>query len=131
VNRDDLLASHFGALPRGDLYVEVAEGDDVRAHVGLYWRTVGVGGQDVEVLGLGLVCTDPAYRLQGFASALIDAAHQLGVSRGIRYAMLWGDPAFYGRFGYAPVGDDPLLLACQLSEYAWPAGPIDTRGQHW
>lgn len=78
----------------------VAERDGrVIGHVAFSPVTVSGGGNGW--FGLGPVSVDPAFQRQGIGRALVEA----GITRlrrdGARGCVLVGDPAFYGRFGFA------------------------------
>jgi predicted N-acetyltransferase YhbS len=65
-------------------------------------RVVDAAGGSREVLCLGPVCALPACQKTGIGSRLI--RHSMAVARDIGYAgvVLMGNPAYYGRFGFAP-----------------------------
>jgi GNAT superfamily N-acetyltransferase len=107
VTRDELLASCFpyGGVRTPDESLELGIGHAaVLCHVGLYWRTLRIGGRNVAVAGIGAVATDPAVRRHGFASFLIEAAHGFAVRRGYDLAALFCDEenylSLYDRLGY-------------------------------
>jgi predicted N-acetyltransferase YhbS len=134
MTREQLLIECFGRAdwPIGDVVLQVGSGDDVLAHLDVYWRTVGVGGEEVEVAAIGQVCTDPAYRGLGLASSLVRTAHRVAADRGLAWAALFGIDPLYTRIGYfqPAATPSPDFLVCPLREgMEWPAGPIDTRGE--
>jgi predicted N-acetyltransferase YhbS len=134
MTRDELLVECFETadFPPGDVVLQVRSGDDVLAHLDLYWRAVEVGGEDVDVAAIGQVATDPANRGYGLASALVRTAHGIAVQRGLAWAALFGVSSLYGRIGYQAPQEPPSpdFLVCPLVDgVEWPAGPIDTRGQ--
>lgn len=59
---------------------------------------------EVEVVALGPVGVLPAWQRQGVGSALVRAV--VAAATGEPLLALLGDPAYYGRFGFAP---DPLV----------------------
>lgn len=134
MTREELLEKCFGSAdwPPGDVVLQVRAGDDVLAHLDLYWRSIGVGGTDLPVAAIGQVATDPAYRGLGLASSLVRAAHRVAVERGLEWAALFGVSTLYSRIGYRPPLDPPArdFLVCPLVDgLEWPPGPIDTRGE--
>jgi predicted N-acetyltransferase YhbS len=134
VTREELLVECFGSAdwPPGDVMLQVSSGQDVLAHLDLYWRSVGVGGGEVEVAAIGQVATDPAYRGLGLATALVRTAHRIAAERGLEWAALFGVSSLYRRIGYFMPRDAPKpeFLVCPLVEGSeWPSGAIDTRGE--
>src|SRR5688500_141859 len=132
MTREELLLECFGEtdFAPGDVILEVRAGEDVLSHVDVYWRAVGVGSAEIPVAAIGQVCTDPAFRGLGFASALVAAAHRLAAERGIAWAALFGGEELYGRLGYRAPPQPPNedFLVCPLAPgIEWPPGPIDTR----
>lgn len=90
------------------------------------------------LLALGPVAVRPAYRGRGLGTALVSAL--IGESRDARAARLFvlGDPAWYGRFGFAPASSQGFRcawtdgsafavldlrpdLALDAGEIRWPA----------
>jgi putative acetyltransferase len=76
---------------------------------------VSIGGEQSNWYGLAPVSGHPAYQRQGIGGMLIQAGlaelHKLGAAG----CVLLGEPAYYGRFGFAPV--DRLTLAGVPPEY--------------
>lgn len=60
-----------------------------------------VNEQPVATVALAPVAVEKAYRRQGVAEALIAAGHQHLADAGYVLSFVLGDPAYYGRFGYA------------------------------
>lgn len=152
MNRDELLVACFpdseasspDGMPAGSRILEMIDGGDVLSHLDLSYRRVlvhratsspGAGIVDASatltVAAISNVCTDPAFRGQGYASALILSAHEEARAHSmVGYAVLFSTyVGFYERFGYAHPDGAPehLLVAC-LTEEPWPAGRVDTRG---
>lgn len=105
MTREELFAASFaGPVRPPDLSLEICAGDDVLSHVGLYWRTLRIGGQEVDVAGIGGVATQEQWRHQGFAGCLMRSAHAVARSRGLRLAALfcdqWAFGQLYSRLGY-------------------------------
>lgn len=62
---------------------------------------VRVGGQMLGWFGLGPVSVVPAYQRKGVGSALVRAVLERLTTTGAGGCVLLGDPAYYGRFGFA------------------------------
>lgn len=141
MNRDELLTECFGTadLKAGQSILEMTQGRDVRSHVDLSYRRVivslpgQIGQETILVAAIANVCTDPAFRRQGFASSLVRRAHTEATEHPqIRYAALWSDDtAFFARLGYRQVAPErhPAFLVAQLRADPWPPGPFDTKGE--
>ena len=134
MTREELLEECFGTadFPPGDVVLQVRSGDDVLSHLDLYWRSVGVSGDEVDVAAIGQVATDPAFRGLGLASTLVRTAHRVAAERGLEWAALFGVSTLYARVGYRALSDAPRpdFLVCPLVEgIDWPRGPVDTRGE--
>jgi GNAT superfamily N-acetyltransferase len=113
-------------------------------------RTCSVGGERIDVGGIGGVMTRPEWRHRGFASeGLLRAAGFLRDELQVDFGLLVCDAGkipFYGRAGWhavdAPLAfDQPggrtgfhepttiMVLPCRRS--GWPAGEIDLCGLPW
>lgn len=119
MTRDELIESCFGKpLPPPDLSVTFEINEFVMAAVGIFWRVVKVDGREVRVAGIGSVCTHPFWRNQGFASTLIQAAHELALRHKCTVAALWSsNPALYEKLGYIN-SSVPNLMWCPLVDTA-------------
>lgn len=93
-----------------------------------------VNDQPVATVALAPVAVEAAYRRQGVAEALIAAGHQHLADAGYVLSFVLGDPAYYGRSGYAvdlargfdsPYAGD-YLMALALQDGKVPCG---ARGQ--
>jgi len=62
---------------------------------------VDAGGKDIPAVALAPVATAPSHRRQGVAEVLITAGHAMLAQAGYVLDFVLGDPAYYGRFGYA------------------------------
>lgn len=143
MTRDELLEACFGrsTFPPGVKVVEMLDErtGDVLSHIDVYLRQVrirhpedqiarGVGeaATTLTVVALAQVCTDPAHRRKGYASALVRGVHTWATDhKPVKFAALFsGVPEFYVRLGYFhPEGatrDDFLVRA--LTDEKWPAG---------
>lgn len=136
MTRDELHALCFAetGFAKGDPTLEAWDGPDLAASVDIYWRRVLCDVLEVEVCAIGQLCTNPAYRRRGFASALIRAAHELADRRGVRWAALFSSHlSFYTRLGYSAVPRGPRYFLVASTSWppglsAFPAGPVDPRG---
>jgi predicted N-acetyltransferase YhbS len=93
------------ALRRADalsVSLVAIEAGEVVGHVAA--SAVRVAGQDRGWFGLGPVSVAPARQRQGIGSALVRAALVRLQASGAAGCMLLGNPAYYGRFGFAPSG---------------------------
>lgn len=94
---------------------------------------VAVNDRPVAAVALAPVAVEPGYRRQGVAEALIAAGHRNLADAGYVLSFVLGDPAYYGRFGYAAdlargfaspyAGDYLMALALQDGK-----GPCGVRG---
>ena len=118
--------------PPGDLVYGISLDGAVVSHLDLYWKTIRVGEQPVGVAAIGQVGTLPDHRGRGFASTLLEAAHE-DARRRVPYAGLFGSLAFYGRFGYCETNLTSELgfLLCPLSGEHRAIGEVDLEGQRW
>lgn len=116
----------------GDLVYGISVDGTVVSHLDLYWKTIHVGEQLVDVAAIGQVGTLPDHRGRGFASALVEAAHE-DSKRHVPYAGLFGSLAFYGRFGYRETNltDELGFLLCPLSGEHPAIGEVELDGQRW
>jgi GNAT superfamily N-acetyltransferase len=141
----DLESEQFSAV---DWYILVSHDDHWVSMLEIVERVATVGGQPVNLGGIGSVTTLPAWRGHGFSSAALRTAatfmrEELGVHFGLLLCMETVVP-FYERLGWrvveAPlVYDQPsgkltsdqvtMILPCGESE--WPKGPIDLCGLPW
>ena len=121
-----LLDTVFGADRRSKAIYALREGiapiDDL-CHVALidgelhgsirYWpaRAVHAGrGRHADLLLLGPLAVDPVFQGAGIGRALVEHSLVLAGRRGHRAAVLVGDPAYYGRFGFERSGARDLRL---------------------
>jgi predicted N-acetyltransferase YhbS len=132
----DLALACFGEdldAPPGDLVYGVFADGIVVSHLDLYWKTIRIDQEQVDVAAIGQVCTHPDYRGRGLANSLVDAAHDDARAR-VRFAALFGSPAFYGRLGYRETNLTKELgfLLCRLTDDpVAPTGEVDLGGQRW
>jgi predicted acetyltransferase len=120
------------ALP-GDLVYGVFADGIVVSHLDLYWKTIRIAGQQVEVAAIGQVCTLPEYRGRGLATSLLEAAHEDAHGR-VPFAALFGSPEFYARLGYRETNltDELGFLLRPLTDAPHrPIGKVELDGQRW
>lgn len=98
---------------------------------------VRVNDQPLAAVALAPVAVEAAYRRQGVAEALIAAGHRHIAGAGYMLSFVLGDPAYYGRFGYAadlahgfisPYAGD-YLMALALQDGKLPCG-VRGRADH-
>lgn len=96
-----------------DLLSLVAEADGaVVGHV--LFTLARVGGSDSKVAMLAPLAVAPDRQKQGLGSALVRAAFDRLTGDGVSSVYVLGDPAYYGRFGFAPEPD--VLTPCPIPE---------------
>lgn len=89
-------------VSQGDVIVElVAEEDgDVVGHILFSRLYVQNGGSTVPAVALAPLAVEPDFHGSGIGGALIREAHIRLKDAGEMLAVVLGDPAYYGRFGY-------------------------------
>jgi putative acetyltransferase len=89
-------------VAEGDAVVElVAEEDgDVVGHILFSRLYVQNGGKTVPAVALAPLAVEPDFHGTGIGGALIREAHIRLKDGGETLAVVLGDPAYYGRFGY-------------------------------
>jgi putative acetyltransferase len=96
----------------GDLLLSlVAELDGVIIGQVTYSPALLENGDEGWVV-LGPVAVDPAHQGKGLGRALIEAGEAIMQERGAKGITVLGDPAIYGRFGFAQ--NSPMWLAGEL-----------------
>lgn len=157
---DDEYLSDFGRWtperPYGyaghDVHVLAEAGGRLVGHVGWGRRTIGVGGADVVVAGVGGVLVSPAGRGLGLGGRLMaGAAATMRDAGDVEFGYLGCREEvvpFYLSCGWRRVRaaeryvdrvtgttrEDPPgapLLVLPLGDRAWPSGPVDLRGAPW
>jgi GNAT superfamily N-acetyltransferase len=151
----DVFSRHdfWGGPAEARLILRGTDGT-IAAHCGFGLRTIGVGGEDVRVAGIGAVATAPALRGRGLGremfAVLFAHLEQAGAAD---FAFLeCSDPVvgFYARCGFAHslatvTAIEPATGALDASTSnvmtrptggarvpgGWPEGPIDLRGMRW
>lgn len=80
----------------------VAEIDGkIIGHVLFSELKLSVDGRDVKALALAPIAVHADHQKAGVAAALIGAGHDLARTKGWQASIVLGEPAYYGRFGYA------------------------------
>lgn len=89
------------ARESGDLVSDLlaADGDEI---VGSIISTRARVDGDIEVLYLGPLAVATHRQRQGIGEALLTETLTYGASLGFPAAVLYGDPGYYGRFGFVP-----------------------------
>lgn len=117
-------------------------------HIALTLRAVQLGERLVTIAGLAEVATDPGFRGQGIAAALLDHAIKTARASPAEYLLLFGTSKLYLAAGFRDVsskfahivtkgiriarvvsdGDD-ALMTLPLRDQPWPdTAPLDLRG---
>lgn len=103
-------------------------GDTVVGHVA--FSPVTLDGAEGG-LGLGPAAVLSEYRRRGIGDALVRDGLEDGRSRGYKFVVLLGDPAYYGRFGFEPAsrwelvdeyGGGDAFQALELVDGGIPSG---------
>ena len=89
-----LMAQAYGVI---SLVAE--EGGAVAGHVA--FTMCGIEGQDVRAALLGPLCAAPDRQGRGIGSVLVQAGLERLRADGVSAVLVLGDPAYYGRFGFA------------------------------
>lgn len=90
-------------VAEGDAVVElVAEEDgDVVGHILFSRLYIQNGGKTVPAVALAPLAVEPDFHGTGIGGALVREAHIRLKEAGETIAVVLGDPAYYGRFGYS------------------------------
>lgn len=84
----------------GVLSLLALEGPSVAGHA--VFTTCGLAGQVENIALLGPLAVQPALQRRGIGGALVRAGLERIEAAGVRKVLVLGDPAYYGRFGFAP-----------------------------
>ena len=126
-------AELVAALVRdGDAVLELVaeEGGQLAGHVLFSRLEVDRDGDRFAAVALAPVAVEPASQKRGIGSALIEEGHRLLNARGESLSVVLGDPAYYGRFGYAhsrAAGFDSVFQCAALQALDWGAAPAEGR----
>jgi predicted N-acetyltransferase YhbS len=134
-------------IQRPHLRLVARSPDRITGHLGLTFRSIRAGDRLIPILGLGDVATDPLYRGQGIATALLRAAIDEARQTPAEFLVLFGDAGLYAAHGFAPrhnplrhvemtgartgaVGEavKDSLMVLPLRDTDWPEGPLDFLG---
>ena len=94
----------------------------IAASVGVYPFSVRSANVQLQMAGVGGVCTAPAHRGKGLMSALLQAAHTEIAAQGYPVSWLSGKRDRYARFGWEKVGSDLLVHGAELKPEDAPRG---------
>ncbi len=90
-----------GAL---SLALVAAYDDDIVGHIAFSPVTVTGNPDGAVVWGLGPLSVVPLHQKAGIGRILVKAGLDQAEALGVRAAVVLGDPAYYGRFGFVPAG---------------------------
>ena len=98
-----LLREHCIFLPELD-FVALAEDDTTLTGNIMYAKALlrDLKGAEHEVISFGPVSVLPDYQSKGIGSALIRHSLDLAREQGHKAVLIYGDPAYYSRFGFRP-----------------------------
>lgn len=142
----------YGYAPHTVHVIARSDGAPV-GHVGWARRTVGVGGAEVEIAGVGGVLISDGVRGERVGSRLMDSAvESMRAGGGIDFGYLGCREevvSFYASCGWTrisaaersidrlgrpsedPPGQPLLILPIENEIDAWPTGAVDLRGRAW
>ncbi|SFR51574.1 Predicted N-acetyltransferase YhbS [Yoonia tamlensis] len=118
-------------------------------HVALTYRVIGQGGKMIPILGLAEVATDKTYRGQGVARTLVTKSLDIASDSPAEFALLFGDPAHYHRYGFQAavnslrsldlengvskgikIGPDDSFMVVATGQTTWdPQAEVDLMGR--
>jgi predicted N-acetyltransferase YhbS len=113
---------------------DAVEDDEQVAHVGMDYRTIRVGSDEVTVAAVGWVITRDDRRHLGLASSLMRVAHARARSDGRSFAVLFtGVPGLYHPLGYTAAPNVPGrgAMVASLDGSLWSNQPVDLMGPEW
>ncbi len=131
-----VVSACFGedfTAPPGDLVYGVSADGIIVSHLDVYWKTIRIAEENVDVAAIGQVCTLPEYRGRGLATWLLEAAHEDAHDR-VPFAALFGSSAFYGRLGYRETNltsELGFLLRPLTDDPRQSFGNVELDGQRW
>ena len=118
----------------GDMVLTMVATDPDLVGAAVFSRmTVDVNGSDVAAVALAPLAVAGPWRRQGVGEALVAAGHDALAKAGWVLSFVLGDPAYYGRFGYAADlaqgFDSPYAGEHLMARPLQPAGmPCGARG---
>lgn len=92
------------------------------ASIGVYPFEVRCANVQVQVAGVGGVCTAPDHRGKGLMSSLLQAVREEILSRGYPISWLTGNRDRYAPFGWEKVGSDLFVHGAELKPEDTPRG---------
>lgn len=90
-----------GAL---SLSLVAAYDDDIVGHIAFSPVTVSGNPDGLAVWGLAPLAIVPLHQKAGIGRLLVKAGLDRAEAMGVKAAVVLGDPAYYGRFGFVPAG---------------------------
>ena len=137
------LARRYFRQRPGHRWLVKGRTGEIVAHAAVHERTIGTESGDMLVGGIAEVCVATDHRGLGIAKELLQSIDQWLRGRGIGFALLFGQPQFYGSSGFVPIRNElktenlfggnwnpfhgtPMIKS--LSPIPWPSGRIDLRG---
>ncbi len=112
----------------GDAVLELVASEDgqVVGHILFSRLHVRQGGADFAAVALAPLAVAPSFHGTGIGGALVREAHIRLKEAGETLSVVLGDPAYYGRFGYAherAAGFDSEYQGAALQALAWDEAP--------
>jgi putative acetyltransferase len=112
----------------GDTVLELVAVDEgqVVGHILFSRLAVQNGGKSFPAVALAPLAVEPSFHGTGIGGALVREAHLRLKEAGETLAIVLGDPAYYGRFGYSHVraaGFDSEYQGEALQALAWGEAP--------
>ncbi len=78
--------------------------DEIVGHIAFSPVTVSGNPQGIPVWGLAPLSLVPLHQRAGIGRMLVKAGLDQAEAMGVQAAVVLGDPAYYGRFGFVPAG---------------------------
>ncbi|MBT1444358.1 N-acetyltransferase [Shewanella sp. JM162201] len=125
-----LALSLVAQLGAAELVNGGEDGKQLVGHVALSRVEIIGNGSELDWFGLGPISVAPAQQRQGIGTELMLAAMARLEALGAGGCVLLGDPAYYQRFGFAPVpglvlpGVPPEYFMARRFAGDWPAGEV-------
>jgi putative acetyltransferase len=112
----------------GSSIVELVAEEDgqVVGHILFSRLYVRADGKEFPAVALAPLAVDPSFHGTGIGGALVREAHLRLKDAGEKLAIVLGDPAYYGRFGYShqrAAGFDSEYQGEALQALAWDEAP--------
>jgi putative acetyltransferase len=115
-------------VANGDAVVELVavEEGQVVGHILFSRLYIAENGQEFPAVALAPLAVEPSFHGSGIGGALIREGHLRLKQAGESLSIVLGDPAYYGRFGYAhgrAAGFDSEFQGDALQAVSWQAAP--------